>query len=73
MLDRIRIWLPVLLALSANSPYWQGRDTGYASFRSQAWTRFPTAGPDGDLRLGRGVPRARATRWSTRRCCSITA
>ena len=25
--------------------YWQGRDTGYASFRSQAWTRFPTAGP----------------------------
>ena len=45
VLDRIRIWLPVLLALSANSPYWQGRDTGYASFRSQAWTRFPTAGP----------------------------
>lgn len=45
VLDRIRIWLPALLALSANSPYWQGRDTGYASFRSQAWTRFPTAGP----------------------------
>ncbi len=45
VLDRIRIWLPILLALSANSPYWQGRDTGYASFRSQAWTRFPTAGP----------------------------
>ena len=39
------MWLPVLLALSANSPFWQGRDTGYASFRSQAWTRFPTAGP----------------------------
>ena len=45
VLDRIRIWLPVLLALSANSPYWQGRDSGYASFRSQAWTRFPSAGP----------------------------
>ncbi len=45
VLDRIRVWLPVLLALSANSPFWQGRDTGYASFRSQAWTRFPTAGP----------------------------
>ena len=44
VLDRIRIWLPVLLAISANSPFWQGRDTGYASFRSQAWTRFPTAG-----------------------------
>jgi glutamate---cysteine ligase / carboxylate-amine ligase len=45
VLDRIRVWLPVLLALSANSPYWMGRDTGYASFRSQAWARFPGAGP----------------------------
>jgi glutamate---cysteine ligase / carboxylate-amine ligase len=45
VLDRIRIWLPVLLAVSANSPFWQGHDSGYASFRSQAWKRFPTAGP----------------------------
>ena len=45
VLDRIRVWLPVLLALSANSPFWQGRDSGYASFRSQAWSRFPGAGP----------------------------
>jgi len=47
VLDRIRPWLPVLLAISANSPYWQGQDTGYASFRSQAWNRFPSAGPTG--------------------------
>ena len=45
VLDRIRVWLPVLLALSANSPFWQGRDSGYASFRTQAWYRFPSAGP----------------------------
>ncbi len=45
VLDRIRIWLPVLLALSGNSPYWQGQDTGYASFRSQAQSRWPSAGP----------------------------
>jgi len=45
VLDRIRVWLPTLLALSANSPYWQGEDTGYASFRSQAWNRWPCAGP----------------------------
>lgn len=45
VLDRIRVWLPVLLALSANSPFWQGRDSGYASFRYQAWNRWPTAGP----------------------------
>jgi carboxylate-amine ligase len=45
VLDRIRVWLPVLTALSANSPYWQGQDTQYASFRSQAWGRWPSAGP----------------------------
>jgi len=45
VIDRIRVWLPVLLALSANSPFWGGRDTGYASFRSQAQTRWPTSGP----------------------------
>lgn len=44
-LDRIRTWLPVLLAVSANSPFWQGGDSGYASFRSQAMTRWPTNGP----------------------------
>lgn len=45
VLDRIRCWLPSLLALSSNSPYWQGVDTGYASYRYQAWSRWPTAGP----------------------------
>ena len=45
VVDRVRPWLPVLLALSANSPFWQGRDSGYASFRSQSWLRWPSAGP----------------------------
>jgi glutamate---cysteine ligase / carboxylate-amine ligase len=45
VLDRIRVWLPVVLALSANSPFWRGTDSGYASFRYQAWSRWPTAGP----------------------------
>ncbi|MFN2496136.1 MAG: glutamate--cysteine ligase [Pseudonocardiaceae bacterium] len=44
-LDRIRGWLPPLLALSTNSPFWQGEDSGYASFRSQVWNRWPSAGP----------------------------
>ena len=43
--DRMRPWLPVLLALSGNSPFWQGDDTGYASWRTQVWKRWPTAGP----------------------------
>ncbi|MEV7417213.1 glutamate--cysteine ligase [Streptomyces sp. NPDC089919] len=45
VLDRIRPWLPVLTALSANSPFWQGRDTGYGSYRSRVWNRLPAAGP----------------------------
>ncbi|WP_299950894.1 glutamate--cysteine ligase [uncultured Modestobacter sp.] len=46
VLDRVRVWLPVLTALTANSPFWDGRDTGYASFRSQVWNRWPSAGPN---------------------------
>lgn len=45
VLDRIRTWLPVLSAMSTNSPYWHGQDTGYASYRSQVWSRWPSAGP----------------------------
>jgi carboxylate-amine ligase len=45
VLDRIRPWLPILLGMSANSPFWDGRDTGYSSWRSQIWRRWPTAGP----------------------------
>jgi carboxylate-amine ligase len=45
VVDRIRPWLPVLLAISANSPFWQGDDTGYHSYRSQVWDRWPSAGP----------------------------
>lgn len=45
VLDGIRPWLPILLALSANSPFWQGTDTEFASYRYQAWGRWPTAGP----------------------------
>lgn len=45
VLDRIGPWLAPLLALSVNSPYWMGDDSGYASFRSQVWSRWHTAGP----------------------------
>lgn len=45
VLDRIRTWLPVLLALSANSPFWSGTDSDYASYRNQLWNRWPTSGP----------------------------
>jgi carboxylate-amine ligase len=43
-MNRSRAWLPTILALTANSPYWLGSDTGYASWRAQVWRRWPTAG-----------------------------
>jgi glutamate---cysteine ligase / carboxylate-amine ligase len=45
VLDRIRPWLASLLALTANSPFWQERDSGYASYRHQVWGRWPSSGP----------------------------
>ncbi len=44
IMDRTRPWLGVLLALCANSPYWEGDDTGYASFRIPVFDRWPTTG-----------------------------
>ena len=46
VLNRIRVWLPLLTALTSNSPFWQGTDTGYGSYRSRAWQRWPSAGPN---------------------------
>jgi YbdK family carboxylate-amine ligase len=43
--DHCRPWLPVLPALTASSPFWEGTDTGYASYRSQWYSRWPIAGP----------------------------
>ncbi|MFC4031914.1 glutamate--cysteine ligase [Streptomyces polygonati] len=43
-LGRIRPWLPVLVALGANSPFWDGRDTGFASWRTVVFGRWPVSG-----------------------------
>ena len=47
--QRVARDLPVLLALSASSPYWNGHDTGYASIRTIIWQRWPSAGSTGPL------------------------
>jgi glutamate---cysteine ligase / carboxylate-amine ligase len=47
--QRVTPVLPVLLAISASSPYWMGEDSGYASTRSLVWMRWPTAGDPGVL------------------------
>jgi carboxylate-amine ligase len=43
--NHLRPWLPLLIALSANSPFHQGIDTGYADWRAVIRSRFPCLGP----------------------------
>jgi carboxylate-amine ligase len=61
VLDRIAPWLPLLLAISANSPIANGRDTTYASWRARLWATWPSAGPTeafGSVSVYREVCRA---------------
>lgn len=44
VINHISPWLPTLLAMSGNSPFHQGWDTGYASWRSAQYARFPGSG-----------------------------
>ncbi|MBF6353809.1 glutamate--cysteine ligase [Nocardia higoensis] len=43
--DHLRPWLPTFLALTANSAIYREADTGYSSWRSILWRRWPSAGP----------------------------
>ena len=42
--NRLRAHLPLLLALSGSSPFWQGRDSGLASARTPLFQAFPRVG-----------------------------
>jgi carboxylate-amine ligase len=42
--DRIMRHLPTLLAITSSSPFWEGRNTGLASYRSKVMEGLPTAG-----------------------------
>lgn len=44
VINHVRPWLPTLLALSVNSPFVNGRDTGYASWRMVQQAPLPGAG-----------------------------
>jgi carboxylate-amine ligase len=43
--NHLRPWLPTLVAMAANSPLWAERDSGYASWRTIAGSRWPVSGP----------------------------
>ncbi len=44
LMNQLRTWLPHLLALSSNSPFWGGRFTGLKSYRPVIWKPFPRSG-----------------------------
>ncbi|HEX8559867.1 MAG TPA: carboxylate-amine ligase [Pyrinomonadaceae bacterium] len=50
VMNRARPWLAPMLALAANSPFWLGLDTGYASYRTEIWRRWPMAGTPQEFR-----------------------
>ncbi|SCL66383.1 carboxylate-amine ligase [Micromonospora citrea] len=45
VLNHVRPWLPVLQAVTVNSPFAKGEDTGYASWRSVEWEHWPSVAP----------------------------
>ncbi|MFG1664642.1 glutamate--cysteine ligase [Streptomyces sp. Y7] len=44
IMNRLLVWLPTLTAMSANSPLWDGHDTGFASWRTVVFSRWPVSG-----------------------------
>jgi carboxylate-amine ligase len=47
VMNRVMSWLPLLLSLSASSPFWCRQDTGLASYRQAAYDEWPRTGiPD---------------------------
>ena len=65
-----RVYLPYLLALTASSPFFEGRDTGYASFRSLLWRRWPRTGAP--PRFGSQAEMELLVRWLTETGCVDT-
>lgn len=43
-MPRVASWLPPLIAIAANSPFWVGQDTGFAGYRTDLCDRWPTGG-----------------------------
>ncbi|WP_305784750.1 carboxylate-amine ligase [Symbioplanes lichenis] len=54
----LRPWLPVIQAIAANSPFYQGTDTNHASWRSMQLRRWPLLGPTPPFRSGADFDRA---------------
>ena len=78
VMEGVLIELPVLLALSSNSPFWRGEATGLASTRALIFASFPRSGLPPRFETLRGVRRGRRASWrrparsATTRTCGGT-
>ncbi len=63
--NRLRPWLPLFLALTANSAVYRNTDTGYASWRSILWAALAQRGTAAAVRLRRRVRRGGARCFTT--------
>ena len=50
IMNAARYFLPHIFALSVNSPFWCGQDTGWKSYRAKVFERFPRTGLPDDFR-----------------------
>ena len=55
LMNRLLPYMPLLLALSASSPFWQGRASGLAAYRLSAWGEMPRTGLPDLFAGGRGI------------------
>ena len=53
IMNQARYFLPHILALSVNSPFWLGRDTGWMSYRCKVFDKFPRTNIPDFFRAGR--------------------
>jgi glutamate---cysteine ligase / carboxylate-amine ligase len=44
LMNAVSYFLPHIFALSTNSPFWEGRNTGFKSFRTKVFDKFPRTG-----------------------------
>ncbi len=71
LMNQVRTWLPHILAISTNAPFWRGHNTGIKSYRSALWKRVPRSGMPRFLPRGKRLTSMcrRLWRWDV----SITA
>jgi gamma-glutamyl:cysteine ligase YbdK (ATP-grasp superfamily) len=65
LMNRLLPWLPVFLALSTSSPFWQGARTGLLSYRQAAYDEWPRAGAGGHSAMTRRI--VEENRWRAKR------